>query len=57
MYERYRHDVVGVNSRLDSIQAAVLDAKLPHLDNYNQARRDAAKVQCSLKRRTTNYIA
>ena len=43
MYERYRHDVVGVNSRLDSIQAAVLDAKLPHLDNYNQARRDAAR--------------
>lgn len=43
MYERYHHDVVGVNSRLDSIQAAVLDAKLPHLDNYNQARRDAAK--------------
>lgn len=43
MYERYHHDVVGVNSRLDSIQAAVLDAKLPHLDNYNQARRDAAR--------------
>ena len=43
MYERYHHDVVGVNSRLDSIQAAVLDAKLVHLDAYNQARRDAAK--------------
>ncbi|WP_418509140.1 DegT/DnrJ/EryC1/StrS family aminotransferase [Corallibacter sp.] len=43
MYERYHHDVVGVNSRLDSIQAAVLDAKLVHLDTYNQARRDAAK--------------
>jgi dTDP-4-amino-4,6-dideoxygalactose transaminase len=28
MYERYHHDVVGVNSRLDSIQAAVLNAKL-----------------------------
>ncbi|WP_181256101.1 DegT/DnrJ/EryC1/StrS family aminotransferase [Mesoflavibacter zeaxanthinifaciens] len=50
MYERYRHDVVGVNSRLDSIQAAVLDAKLPHLDNYNQARRDAArKYNAALK--------
>ncbi|OBX25647.1 dTDP-4-amino-4,6-dideoxygalactose transaminase [Gelidibacter algens] len=44
MYERYHHDVVGVNSRLDSIQAAVLDAKLPHLDTYNQARRNAARA-------------
>lgn len=43
MYERYHHDVVGVNSRLDSIQAAVLNAKLPHLDAYNKARRAAAK--------------
>ncbi|ULC59352.1 DegT/DnrJ/EryC1/StrS family aminotransferase [Flaviramulus sp. BrNp1-15] len=43
MYERYHHDVVGVNSRLDSIQAAVLNAKLPHLDNYNKARQNAAK--------------
>jgi len=43
MYERYHHDVVGVNSRLDSIQAAVLRAKLPNLDKYNNARRTAAK--------------
>ncbi|WP_025741163.1 DegT/DnrJ/EryC1/StrS family aminotransferase [Aquimarina pacifica] len=43
MYKRYHHDVVGVNSRLDSIQAAVLRAKLPNLDNYNNARRTAAK--------------
>tara|TARA_R110002049_G_scaffold56603_4_gene155970 strand:- start:10878 stop:12032 length:1155 start_codon:yes stop_codon:yes gene_type:complete len=43
MYERYHHDVIGVNSRLDSIQAAVLDAKLPHLDNYNKARQNAAR--------------
>jgi UDP-2-acetamido-2-deoxy-ribo-hexuluronate aminotransferase len=42
MYKRYHHDVVGVNSRLDSIQAAVLDAKLPHLEDYNKARRAAA---------------
>lgn len=42
MYERYHHDVVGVNSRLDSIQAAVLRAKLPHLDAYNTARKTAA---------------
>ena len=43
MYERYHHDVVGVNSRLDSIQAAVLNAKLPLLDNYGKARQDAAR--------------
>ena len=43
MYERYHHDVVGVNSRLDSIQAAVLRAKLPNLDRYNQKRRDTAR--------------
>ncbi|VXB13456.1 Pleiotropic regulatory protein [Flavobacterium sp. 9AF] len=43
MYERYHHDVVGVNSRLDSIQAGVLKSKLPHLDAYNAARRLAAK--------------
>lgn len=42
MYERYHHDVVGVNSRLDSIQAGVLNAKLPLLDAYNRARRLAA---------------
>jgi len=42
MYKRYYHDVVGVNSRLDSIQAAVLRAKLPKLDHYNQKRWEAA---------------
>lgn len=42
MYVRYHHDVVGVNSRLDSVQAAVLDAKLPLLNDYNSARRNAA---------------
>src|SRR6476620_10702240 len=43
MYVRYHHDVVGVNSRLDSIQAGVLNAKLPNLDQYNQARQEAAQ--------------
>lgn len=42
MYERYHHDVVGVNSRLDSFQAAVLRAKLKKLDVYNEARKEAA---------------
>ena len=42
MYERYHHDVVGVNSRLDSVQAAILRIKLPLLDGYNKARQKAA---------------
>lgn len=43
MVVRYHHDMIGVNSRLDSIQAAVLDAKLPHLDEYIAARQQAAE--------------
>lgn len=39
---RYYHDVVGCNSRLDSIQAAVVNEKLKHLDGYNTARRIVA---------------
>jgi dTDP-4-amino-4,6-dideoxygalactose transaminase len=39
---RYYHDVVGVNSRLDAIQAAILDIKLKHLDAYAEARQKAA---------------
>lgn len=39
---RYYHDVVGCNSRLDSIQAAILDIKLRYLDEYAGARRKAA---------------
>lgn len=42
MVIRYHHDYIGVNSRLDSIQAAVLNAKLPHLDEYIVARQRAA---------------
>jgi len=40
--KRYYHDVVGCNSRLDAIQAAILDIKLKHLDEYIAARRKAA---------------
>jgi UDP-2-acetamido-2-deoxy-ribo-hexuluronate aminotransferase len=40
--KRYYHDVVGCNSRLDAVQAAILDIKLKHLDEYIAARRKAA---------------
>lgn len=44
MYKRYYHDLVGINSRLDSVQAAILNIKLRNLDRYNKSRRMAAKV-------------
>lgn len=43
MNRRYYHDYVGVNSRLDSIQAAILDVKLKYLDEYAEKRRWAAR--------------
>ena len=57
MYERYHHDVVGVNSRLDSIQAAVLNAKLPLLDQYNLARQNAARKYTAAFEGHKNIIA
>lgn len=41
-YSRYRHDLVGTNSRLDALQALVLTAKLAKLDTWTQARRSIA---------------
>ena len=41
--KRYYHEVVGCNSRLDTIQAAILRIKLQHLDEYNLARQEAAE--------------
>jgi UDP-2-acetamido-2-deoxy-ribo-hexuluronate aminotransferase len=40
--QQYFHEETGVNSRLDSLQAAILNVKLPHLNQYNQARQAAA---------------
>ncbi|MBA9072864.1 dTDP-4-amino-4,6-dideoxygalactose transaminase [Flavobacterium gossypii] len=61
MYVRYHHDVVGVNSRLDSIQAAVLNVKLPKLDEYNAARQLAAQkysqALANHKNIVTPYVA
>lgn len=42
MFVRYYHELIGVNSRLDSIQAAILDIKLKHIDEYSKARNMAA---------------
>ncbi|MEO5907499.1 MAG: DegT/DnrJ/EryC1/StrS family aminotransferase, partial [Saprospiraceae bacterium] len=42
MDRRYYHDIIGVNSRLDSMQAAVLNVKLPHLNEYNASRKKVA---------------
>ena len=57
MYIRYYHDVVGVNSRLDSIQAVVLNAKLPLLDSYNQSRQNAARKYSKAFENHPNIIA
>lgn len=40
---KYHHSILGVNSRLDAIQAAILDVKLKYLDNYSRARQEVAK--------------
>jgi len=40
--EKYRHQIIGYNYRMDGIQGAVLDVKLKHLDKWNEARRAAA---------------
>ena len=59
--KRYYHDVVGCNSRLDTVQAAILDIKLQHLDRYNKARQSVAqgynKAFAGVSGITTPYVA
>lgn len=45
---RYHHAVLGVNSRLDALQAAILRVKLRHIDDWNEARRDRAALYSEL---------
>jgi dTDP-4-amino-4,6-dideoxygalactose transaminase len=45
---RYHHEMIGMNSRLDALQAAILRLKLPMLDGYNAARVQVAKNYASL---------
>lgn len=41
--ERYRHDFIGINSRMDAVQAVILSVKLPYLDYWNEQRHQAAQ--------------
>jgi UDP-2-acetamido-2-deoxy-ribo-hexuluronate aminotransferase len=53
---QYVHEVIGVNSRLDTIQAAVLNAKLPHLRSYELARNEAANLYDKLLGNHPNLV-
>ncbi|MBK7885407.1 MAG: DegT/DnrJ/EryC1/StrS family aminotransferase [Chitinophagaceae bacterium] len=65
--KKYYHDVVGCNSRLDAIQAAILDIKLKHLDEYIASRRKAAdfydkafagnkKITVPFRQKNSNHV-
>ncbi|MBR98452.1 MAG: transcriptional regulator [Flavobacteriaceae bacterium] len=56
MYKRYYHDLLGVNSRLDSLQAAILKVKLKYLDSYNQKRQNAANEYNNALKNHENII-
>jgi dTDP-4-amino-4,6-dideoxygalactose transaminase len=65
--EQYYHDMIGVNSRLDSIQAAVLEIKLKYLDDYAAARNkvadnydaafaDIEEIETPVREKTSNHV-
>jgi len=56
MFKRYYHDYVGLNSRLDSIQAAILKVKLKYLDSYNEKRKKAAKIYNKFLKKQSDII-
>lgn len=56
MTVRYHHDRIGVNSRLDTIQAAILRVKLQYLEGYNLARQEAAMTYDAAFREHKNLI-
>lgn len=53
---RYHHEAIGINSRLDSIQAAILAIKLRHLDTWNQRRSEVAERYHSLLTPVTEVV-
>ncbi len=46
--KKYYHETIGVNSRLDTLQAAILNVKLPHLDDFNRRRQGVASFYDSV---------
>ena len=54
--KRYNHEIIGFNSRLDSIQAAVLNVKLTVLDTYNAKRIEIAKLYSKLLKDCKNIV-
>lgn len=53
---RYHHDLIGINGRLDEIQAVILRAKLPHLAMWNEKRREHARLYNELLKDTSVII-
>ena len=54
--QRYYHEAIGINSRLDALQAAILNIKLKHLEDWNQQRRDLAQRYTELLQPLPNLI-